>query len=83
MIQAKFELDEFSNRVLDVIKGKYGFKNKNQALNKFFHLYGDNFIEPEFDEKEIMALRDIVDSYEGSKDEKNMTLEDLDKMLGI
>ena len=83
MTQARFELDNYSIRVLDVVKGKFGLKNKNDALNKFFHLFGDNFIEPEFDEKETLILRDIVDSYEASSDKGSMTLSDVDDLLGI
>lgn len=83
MAQARVELDEYSIRVLDVVKGKFGLRNKNAALNKFMHLFGDNFIEPEFDEKETLILRDIVDSYDVSKKKNTMTLDDLDNLLGI
>lgn len=83
MTQARVDLDNYSIRVLDVVKGRYGLKNRNDALKKFVHLYGDNFVEPEFDEKETMMLRDIVDKYEATGKKKSMSMDDVDDLLGI
>lgn len=83
MTQARFELDDYSTRVLDVVKGKFGLKNKNDALNKFFHLFGDNFVEPEFDEKEILILQEEAAKYKASGIKRKMSLDELDDILGL
>lgn len=83
MKQARFVLKEETTRVLDVVKGRYGLKNRNDAINKLVMLHYDDYIEPEFDEKELRALRKIADDYDKKKVKRNMTLEDLDKLLGI
>ena len=44
-VSARVELDEYTNRVLGVIKMKYGLKDKSEALNKFIELYGDEVID--------------------------------------
>jgi len=47
------EIDQYTNRVLGVIKEKYGLKDKGQAINKFAELYGEQFIEKEVGEDAI------------------------------
>ncbi len=44
-ISARVELDDYSNRVLSMIKAKFGLRDKSQALNKFFLLYGGDILE--------------------------------------
>jgi hypothetical protein len=44
------EIDQYTNRVLGVIKGKYGLKDKGQAVNKFAELHGDEFVEKDVSE---------------------------------
>lgn len=83
MVQARMDLDDYTIRVLDVVKGKFALKNKNDALNKFFELFGDHFIEPEFDEKETMVLMEEAAKYKTSKNKKRMTMEELDDILGL
>jgi len=85
MTQARFELDEYTTRVLDVIKGKYGLKNRNEALTKFVKEYGEDLVEPKIDES---VLREIDAKYEKhikkyGVEGSNMTLDELDELLGI
>jgi len=40
MTMARVILDEYSNRVINVVKAKYGLKDKSEALNKFIRMYG-------------------------------------------
>ena len=34
--------------------GKYGLKNRSEALNRFILEYGGDFVEPKIDEKEFI-----------------------------
>lgn len=41
------KVNEYTSRVLGVIKEKYGLKDKAQALDKFAQIYGDKYISAE------------------------------------
>lgn len=47
MVQAVVTFDERQNRVLTIVKGKYGLKNKVQAVNLIVEQYEKNLLEPE------------------------------------
>ncbi len=47
MIQTLLRLEEHQNRVLNVVKGKLGFKNKNDAIRYVIDEYEENHLEPE------------------------------------
>ena len=47
MVRALIELDENMNRVLNLIKVKYGFKDKSEAINFVVSKYIDDEAEPE------------------------------------
>ena len=59
MVQAIITLSEHQNRVLDIIKGKYGLKNKSQAINMALEKFEENFIEPELRPKYVKKLKNI------------------------
>ena len=47
MVRALIELDENLNRVLNLIKAKYGFKDKSEAISFVVSKYIDDEAEPE------------------------------------
>jgi len=47
MTQAIVNLGEHEDRVLNIIKGKYGFKNKSDAVNFAIDKFEESFLEPE------------------------------------
>lgn len=47
MVQAVINIDERANRVLNIVKAKYGLKDKSQAINIVVNEYEENFLEPE------------------------------------
>ena len=65
MVQALVELDENTNRVLNVVKAKYGLKDKGEAIelvvSEFIELEGEPELKPEFIQKmeEIKKQRSI------------------------
>jgi hypothetical protein len=83
MTQARLELDSYTMRVLDVIKGKHGLKNRSEALSKFAEEYGDKYVEPKVDEK---ILKELDKTYEGhikKHGHKAMSERELDNLLGL
>jgi hypothetical protein len=49
MVDARMTISEYSNRVLNVIKAKYGLRDKSEALDRLILLYGDDFVDPNED----------------------------------
>ncbi len=47
MTQAIINLGEYEDRILTIIKGKYGFKNKSEAINFVIDKFEEEFLEPE------------------------------------
>ena len=45
--QAIIRLGEHEDRILTIIKGKYGLKNKSEAVNLVIKQYEENLLEPE------------------------------------
>lgn len=46
MVQAIITLDEHQNRVLNVVKGKHGLKNKSEAITFIITQYEEDHLEP-------------------------------------
>ncbi len=57
MVQAMIKLDEKENRILNIIKGKYGLRNKNQAIKHIIDEYEKNLLEPELKPEYIQKIR--------------------------
>ncbi|MFH0978340.1 MAG: DUF2683 family protein [Candidatus Woesearchaeota archaeon] len=47
MVQAVIDIDENTNRVLNIVKAKHGLKDKSQAINLVVTEYEESFLEPE------------------------------------
>jgi endonuclease IV len=59
MVQAIITLDKNADRVVNVVKGKYGLKNKSEALQHIIEEYENNFLEPELRPEYIEKLEKI------------------------
>jgi hypothetical protein len=55
MVQALIQIDDNTNRVLNVVKAKYGLNDKSKAIqlvvNKFIEAENEPELRPEFIEK--------------------------------
>ncbi|MDD5181847.1 MAG: DUF2683 family protein [Candidatus Nanoarchaeia archaeon] len=60
MVQAIVSLGENEARVLNIIKGKFGLKNKSEAVNLVIEKYEENFLEPELKPEYTEKLAKIV-----------------------
>lgn len=47
MVQAVINIPEETNRVLNIVKAKFGLKDKSQAIKMVVDTYESNFLEPE------------------------------------
>jgi hypothetical protein len=47
MVKNVINLDERENRVINVVKAKYGLKDKSQALNVIIKRYEECELEPQ------------------------------------
>tara|TARA_Y100000310_G_scaffold326243_1_gene390871 strand:- start:189 stop:431 length:243 start_codon:yes stop_codon:yes gene_type:complete len=47
MVQAIVDLGENEDRVLTIVKGKYGLKNKSEAINLVIEKFEEQILEPE------------------------------------
>ncbi|HEY0090155.1 MAG TPA: DUF2683 family protein [Candidatus Lokiarchaeia archaeon] len=59
MVQAVINIKERANRILNIVKAKYGFKDKSQAIEHVIEQYESNFLEPELRPEYIKKLEKI------------------------
>jgi len=47
MVQSIIQIDEREDRVLNIVKAKYGLRNKSQAVALIAKVYEEKFLEPQ------------------------------------
>ena len=82
-VSARVELNDYANRVLGMIKLKYGLKDKSEALNKFIELYGHDILEREGTEEYIKKIIEVSKNHFKKHGYKKMSLLELDKLSGV
>ena len=70
MVQAVVNLGEHQDRLLTIIKGKFGLKNKSDAVNFIINKYGEELLEPELRPEYVDKIRTLekkgkFSSYDG------------------
>ena len=60
MVQAMININEETNRVLNIVKAKHGLKDKSEAIDLVVEEYGENILEPELKPEYVKKLRKIV-----------------------
>ena len=76
MVQALVTLDENTNRVLSVVKAKYGFKDKGEAIEFVVTRYIEEENEPELRPEFIKYMKKV-------QKEKSIRIKDWDKHFGL
>ncbi len=82
MVFAQVELDDYTNRVLNVIKAKFALKDKSAAIGKFAHLFGEEFVEREPRDEYVRKILDIEASHLAKHPKRRMSLKALDRLCG-
>ncbi len=59
MVQGIINLGENEDRILNIVKAKYGLKNKSQAISLIANIYAESFLEPELKPEYIKRLMKI------------------------
>ena len=76
MVQAVIDIEEHANRVLNIVKAKYGLKDKSEAINVVVTEYEENCLEPE--------LRPVyVEKLERLKKEKGVPFKSIAELRRI
>lgn len=83
MISARLTLNEYTNRVLNVVKAKFSLKDKSEALNKFVEIYGDEEVDMDAKEEYIKKILEIDERHMKKYDNRKMTLKELDKLCEV
>lgn len=60
MVQAVINIDENTNRVLNIVKAKFGLKDKSEAINLVVNEYEQTALEPELRPEYKVKLAKIV-----------------------
>ena len=47
MVQAIININEHANRVINIVKAKFGLKDKSEAINLLAEQYEEEILEPE------------------------------------
>jgi len=75
-------VDEYSNRVLGVVKERYGLRDKSEALNKILDMYGEEFVDKEVKEE---VAKEVIRECEAmeKRGDKAMPLDEIGKLCGV
>jgi len=69
MVQAMININENTNRVLNIVKAKHGLKDKSKAIDLVVTEYEHNFLEPELRPEYKKKLVKILRGKHLSKEE--------------
>jgi hypothetical protein len=59
MVQNIIEISERDDRVLNIVKAKFGLKNKSEAVALITKIYEDSFLEPQLKPEYLEKLEKI------------------------
>ena len=76
MVQALVKIDENTNRVLDVVKAKYGLNDKGKAIELVVKRYIEEEEDPELRPEFIEKMKDI-------EKQKSIRVKDFAKRYGL
>ena len=79
MVQAIINIKESTNRILNILKAKYGLKDKSQAIDLMANEYEQEILEPELRPEYIEKAKKIMKE----KPIRVGTPKDLRKMMGL
>ncbi|MDO8656646.1 MAG: DUF2683 family protein [Nanoarchaeota archaeon] len=83
MVYARITLNEYANKVLNVIKAKFDLNDKSEAINKFVDLFGDEIVEKEANEQYVKRIIEIEKKHLQKYGQRKMTLHELDKICNL
>ncbi len=58
MVQSVIILNEHENRIINIVKGKFGLKNKSEAIKLIITEYERELLEPELRPEYVERMRE-------------------------
>jgi hypothetical protein len=59
MVQNIIQIEEREDRILNIVKAKYGLKNKSEAVALIAQIYEESFLEPQLRPEYLVKLNKI------------------------
>jgi len=59
MVQAIVNIGEYEDRILTIVKGKFGFKNKSEAINFVIGRFEEALLEPELKPEFVKKMKSL------------------------
>ncbi|MFH2027574.1 MAG: DUF2683 family protein [Nanoarchaeota archaeon] len=60
MVQAIINIEDQTNRVLNIVKAKFGLKDKSEAIDRMAQQYEESILEPELRPEYIEKAKGII-----------------------
>ena len=60
MVQAIINIEDHTNRILNIVKAKFGLKDKSEAIDLMAEQYGEEILEPELRPEYIKKAKKIM-----------------------
>jgi hypothetical protein len=76
MVKAIINIDERTNRILNILKAKYGLKDKSEAIDVMAQQYEEEILEPELRPEFIKKMKN-------RQKEKTVEIKDFKKHFGL
>lgn len=76
MVNALIKLNENTNRILNIVKAKYGLKDKGEAVNFIIKKFVEQEIEPNL-------LPEFVEKIQRIERQKSINVEDFAQRYGL
>ncbi|MFH1275601.1 MAG: antitoxin [Candidatus Woesearchaeota archaeon] len=83
MVYARIVLDDYANKVLNVIKAKFGLNDKSEAINKFVEMFGDEIVEKEANEEYTKKILKMCDEHMKKHPNRRMSMKELDHLCEV
>ena len=75
MVQAMIQISDEANQILNIVKARYGLKDKSDAIEKVVIEFGGDFLEPQLRTEFIQKMKE-------RQKEKTLKVKDFRKHFG-
>ncbi len=75
MVQAMIQISDEANQILNIVKARYGLKDKSDAIEKVVIEFGGDFLEPQLRPEFIQKMKE-------RQKEKTLKVKDFRKHFG-
>ncbi|MEK6899677.1 MAG: DUF2683 family protein [Nanoarchaeota archaeon] len=76
MVQAMIQISDEANQILNIVKARYGLKDKSDAIEKVVIEFGEEFLEPQLRPEFIQKMKE-------RQNERTLKVKDFRKHFGL